>query len=178
MMAAAMEIQLRKCTLADLASLAALGRQTYETTFKAFNTPENMAAYLDEAFDLDKLAGELADPGSEFYFLHVDGALAGYLKVNEGGAQTDLREPDGFEIERIYVDAGRQRLGLGKFLIDAALELARVKHKRYVWLGVWERNANALAFYRHMGFYKIGEHAFVMGTDRQTDAILRLDLQA
>jgi ribosomal protein S18 acetylase RimI-like enzyme len=171
-----LKILIRKCTLADLAELIILAREVYADTFREFNTPENMQAYLDSAFDPLKLEGELNDPGSEFFFLYAGGALAGYLKVNEGSSQTDIHDPDALEIERIYVRQTHQHLGLGQVLIEYAIEIARRKHKRYAWLGVWEKNENAKAFYQHLGFTKVGEHPFVMGTDHQTDNILRLDL--
>jgi ribosomal protein S18 acetylase RimI-like enzyme len=56
--------------------------------------------------------------------------------------------------------------------MDAALAAARVRGAETLWLGVWERNARAVAFYRKYGFTRVGEHTFVLGSDTQTDWLL------
>lgn len=171
-----MDLSLKKCTANDLDELRALSEQTYYDTFAAMNTPENMAAYLKEAFAPEKLAAELADPASSFYFLYADGALAGYLKLNEAPSQTDINDAATLEIERIYVHAHYQGLGLGRFLMTQAIQMAKARKKRAVWLGVWEKNARALRFYRANGFAPIGTHSFTMGDEVQTDFIMQKEL--
>ena len=112
-----------------------------------------------------------------FYFLYWDGKLAGYLKLNEASAQTDLHDEQSLEIERIYVSKEFQGEGLGRYLMDQAISIAIQRKKKYVWLGVWEKNEKALRFYRRNGFYQIGTHSFVMCDDEQTDYIMRKDLE-
>jgi diamine N-acetyltransferase len=170
------EIRIRPCDIADLETLRNIAWQTYDDTFRHFNEPANMDAYLASAFNREKLQAELGNPHSSFFFLLLEGAVAGYLKLNDGDAQTDMRDPEGLEIERIYVKRDFQGLGLGKALIAKALEVARERKKRFAWLGVWEKNGNAIAFYTKMGFSKIGTHDFYMGTERQTDWIMRKEV--
>jgi ribosomal protein S18 acetylase RimI-like enzyme len=170
-----MNLVLRKCTPLYVDELREIAYSTYDDAFRHLNTPENMQAYLDAAFERGKLLAELEDPGSAFYFLYMDDALVGYLKLNEGPSQTDLKDPDSLEIERIYVVPGWQGQGLGKYLIREALEIARRRGKRCVWLGVWEKNERAIVFYQRMGFRVIGTHEFIMGDERQTDYLMRLD---
>ena len=172
-----MDLYFRKCTLNDLPALQALSRSTYDVTFRHLNTPENMASYLDGAFSAEKLRAELADAESEFTFLYAEGALAGYLKLNEGAAQTDFRDPASLEIERIYVTREFQGRGLGGVLMEKALETARARGKACVWLGVWEKNENAVGFYKRYGFDEAGRHDFVMGGEVQSDFIMRKDLR-
>lgn len=171
-----MNLTFRKCVTDDLPTLQELSRSTYDITFRHLNTPENMTAYLDSAFDLDKLRDELLDPASDFYFLHAGGMLAGYLKLNEGSAQTDTHDPASLEIERIYVTRDFQGKGLGGALIGKAIETARRRGKSYVWLGVWEKNENAISFYKRYGFYESGKHSFVMGNETQSDYIMQKNL--
>ncbi len=167
----------RPCTPADLDALVSLGVETYLDTFQGMTSGEVMEGYLAEAFDPARIAGELGNPGSAFFFLEVHGVPAGYLKLNENGAQTDLREPDGLEIERIYLRQTFQGRGLGRVLLEKALEIARQKGKRYAWLGVWEKNTQAIGFYERMGFVKAGTHDFFMVRERQTDWIMKRALQ-
>ena len=163
----------RELTSTDLDSLVSLGIETYRDTFRGMTSEPIMDEYLRTAFDRERMRRELSDPGSTFLFLEVDGRVAGYLKVNEGEAQTDLHEAEGLEIERIYLREGFQGKGLGRVLLEEGLEIARRKGKRYAWLGVWEKNTSAIGFYERMGFEKAGTHDFFMGPERQTDFIMR-----
>jgi ribosomal protein S18 acetylase RimI-like enzyme len=132
-----------------------------------------MKAYLDEAFSTEKLRAELANEDSEFYFLYADRALAGYIKLNEHRAQTDLNDSSSLELERIYVTPEFQGKSLGGVLMEKALELAIQRRKAYIWLGVWEKNEKAIGFYKRCGFYIIGKHSFVMGDEVQSDFVMR-----
>ncbi|HNX15665.1 MAG TPA: GNAT family N-acetyltransferase, partial [Oscillospiraceae bacterium] len=91
-------------------------------------------------------------------------------------SQTDINDVQSLELERIYVDAKFQGRGLGRVLMEHAIEIARERKKSYVWLGVWEKNDKAIAFYQKNGFYKIGTHLFIMGDEEQIDYIMRRDL--
>lgn len=124
---------MRRCTPQDLSVLQAFSRKTYFDTFAAMNTEENMNAYLDSAYDADVLGKELRNPDSSFFFLYADGKLAGYLKLNENDAQTDLYDPNALEIERIYVDNAFQGLGYGYYLMEFAIKIAAEHDKEFVW---------------------------------------------
>src|SRR5690606_16174629 len=104
------------------------------------------------------------------------GQVAGYLKINADAAQTEEMGEDALEVERIYISRAFQKLGLGKHLMEQALELAARLGKKKIWLGVWEHNANAIAFYQKKGFVKTGEHSFFMGDDEQIDWIMVKEL--
>lgn len=166
----------RQCTIEDLEVLQAFSRDCYYDTFAALNTPENMQAYLDEAFATEKLRAELLDPACTFVFLYQDDKLAGYLKVNEAAGQTDVHDETSLEIERIYVSRDFQGAGLGRALMERAIATARERGKTYVWLGVREKNERAIRFYERNGFRKFATHVFVMGDDAQTDWLMRKDL--
>ena len=168
---------LRKCTIEDLDILRELSIKTYYETFAHLNTPEDMAAYLEDAFNVDKLMAELKDINSEFYFLYYNDKLAGYLKLNEAPSQTDINDIESLEIERIYVSSEFQDEGLGRYLMEQAISMAIKRNKEYAWLGVWEKNEKAICFYKKNGFYAIGTHKFVMGEDLQTDFLMRKDLR-
>ncbi len=171
-----MAIEIIPCEAADLQTLCELAIRTFDETFRPMNRPDVMDEYLAAAFSPDRIAGELADPDSTFRFVLHDGRHAGYLKLNESAAQSDLHDPDSLEIERIYVARGFQGLGLGKALIACALETARDRGRRYLWLSVWDRHARGIAFYEKMGFRPFGHHDFMMGSERQTDVLMRRNI--
>lgn len=167
-----MRTKIRKCTLQDVRLLQDISIETFNGTFKHQNTPENMKAYLDRAFNLDRLQGELAHPFSEFFLVYIDTEVAGYLKLNTDAAQSEDMGDESLEIERIYIRKEHQKQGLGKYLIHTAIEKAAEKGKRKIWLGVWEKNENAIAFYKKHGFVRTGAHSFYMGDEEQTDFIM------
>ncbi|MCE1252429.1 MAG: GNAT family N-acetyltransferase [Anaerolineae bacterium] len=171
-----MNITIRPCHDSDLKMLQKIGIETYDETFRAMNEPHIMDQYLAEAFNLARLREELANKSSYFYFLFVDEILAGYLKLNEAPAQSDINDPDALEIERIYVRKAFKGQGLGKYLMNYALDFARFKAKTYAWLGVWEKNSAAIAFYKKMGFVEAGGHSFRMGDEIQSDLVMKKQL--
>ena len=172
-----MKNALQQCSMDDFETLRELSIRTYYETFAHLNTVEDMAAYLEDAFNVERLTKELYDPNSFFYLLYADGRLAGYLKLNEAPSQTDINDADSLEIERIYVSSEFQGAGLGRYLMEQAIAIAKDRNKNYAWLGVWEKNEKAIRFYKKNGFYEIGTHKFVMGEDVQTDYVMRKDLK-
>lgn len=164
-------ITCRACTAADAAALAALGAQTFCETFEHCNTSEDMRQYISENFTPAALARELAMPQSEFYLAESAGRPAAYMKLNFGAAQTEPHFPGCAEVQRLYVLAECKRTGIGKALMETALRRAREEDSAGIWLGVWERNYPAQAFYKMFGFSQVGAHTFVLGQDVQTDLI-------
>ena len=161
----------------DLHELRELSINTFYETFAPMNTAEDMENYLATSFEEAKFRRELSDSNTEFFFVYSGEELAGYMKLNEAPSQSDVNDKTSLEIERIYVLSKYQGEGLGALLMDKAISTARERSKEYIWLGVWEKNEKALAFYKKHGFYKIGEHSFIIGSDVQTDHLMRLDLK-
>lgn len=168
---------LRLCRTEDLQALASLSRETFAHAFAALNNPLDFQRHLEEAFNPERLRAELGDPGTRFYFLYQGAHRAGYMKVNTGQAQTELREPEGMEVERLYVQADFQGRGLGSWMLQQARHLALKEGKRYLWLGVWEKNLAAIRFYERHGFVIFDKHPYYIGSDRQMDWMMRLDLE-
>lgn len=171
-----MTITIKKCTFEDIELLQEVGRETFNETFKDQNSPENMQAYLEKAFNLEQLEKELSDISSEFYLAYANEEIAGYLKLNTGDAQTETMGSDSLEIERIYIRQTFHQQGLGKVLINKAAEIAIERNKGKIWLGVWEINEGAIAFYKKMGFVQTGTHSFYMGDEEQKDLIMTKSL--
>lgn len=171
-----MKLVIRKCTIDDLVTLREISYKTYNETFKDSNTSSNMKDYLDKAFNVNKMQEELLNINSQFYFIYANEELSGYLKLNESMAQTEINDSDSIEVERIYVLKEFHGKALGSALMNKAIEIAEKLKKKYIWLGVWEKNYKAKRFYKKNGFYLIGQHSFFMSDDEQTDLIMRKDL--
>lgn len=171
-----MDLDFKTCTLSDIDLLSEVAQETFHETFADTNSSETLAVYLESAFNKEQLKSEVRNPNSLFLFLYNNEKLTGYLKVNENEAQTEFQEKDGLEIERIYLRKEFQGQGLGSSLLEKAISIANDRNKRYIWLGVWERNEQAIGFYEHKGFTKTGSHNFLMGEEQQKDYIMRKEL--
>ena len=136
-------IKIRKISIDDVLALQKISLQTFKEAFSARNTEENLRIYLDAAFTIDKLLAEIVNPFSGFYFAEIEKKIIGYLKLNVGNAQTELKEKNTLEIERIYVLKEFYGMGVGQILYGKAIEIARLNNAEYIWLGVWEETQRA-----------------------------------
>ena len=118
-----------------------------------------------------RLAGTAVDdPGGS------DGVPIGYVRLNFDDAQKVDGLADGAEIEQIYARASHQGKGIGGQLLRHAIAVAGERNRPFVWLGVWEQNAKAIAVYERHGFVAFGDHVFLFGDEPQRDLLMRLDL--
>jgi len=165
-------ITIRRGNLADAALLSELGARTFSETFAADNTPEDLAAYIATSFNVAQQTSELKDPGSIFLIAEVNGRAAGYAKLHDGEPEKGVEGARPIELVRLYVSRDWLGRGVGEQLMRACLDEARQSGHETIWLGVWERNARAQAFYRKWNFRAVGEHMFQLGSDLQRDILM------
>lgn len=170
-------IRIRPATAEDATALSRLGATTFRETFEADNDPDDMTRYLAEAFTPQQQAAEIADPAGTVllaeHFGESGGAeLVGYAHVVPSPTPEGVVGAAPLELKRLYVAHPWQGRGVAQALMDQAIDAARASGATTLWLGVWERNARALAFYTKYQFVRVGEHTFTLGTDAQTDWVL------
>jgi len=157
---------------ADAADIAALGARTFLSAFEADNKPEDIDAYVAEAFSRDTIERELDAPHSVFFLAAQDSTNIGYAKLRNSKAPNCVAGPKPIELERIYIDESHQGSGVGATLMQAAVDYARNEGYGTVWLGVWEKNAGARKFYQRQGFVLTGKKYFMVGNDKQNDVVM------
>ena len=162
--------------MGDAGLLSELGARTFTETFAADNSPEDLAAYLATSFNVAHQSAELEDPGSTFLIAEVDGRAAGYAMLREGEPEKGVEGANPIELVRLYVSRDWLGRGLGERLMRACIDEARQAGHETIWLGVWERNARAQAFYRKWNFRAVGEHMFRLGSDLQRDILMERTL--
>ncbi|MEQ6167430.1 GNAT family N-acetyltransferase [Ekhidna sp. MALMAid0563] len=171
-----MEVIIKNVSIDQLGVLQALCVETFTETYASQNTKSDLDKYLETSFNQVKLESELHNQYSEFYIAYADGVPAGYLKINMGDAQTEIRDENGLEIERIYVLNSHQGKKIGQALFKKSRERALFHKADFIWLGVWEKNHKAIGFYEKIGFHTFDKHILVLGDDPQTDLMMKLDL--
>lgn len=160
--------------IADAALLAELGAVSFRESVAAESDANDLALYLAEAFGVAQQRCELLEPGSVFVIAEIDAAAIGYARLRA----RDLPQPlassaiAAVELARIYVRRAEWGRGVGAALLAATLDAARERDAGLIWLGVWERNARAIAFYEKAGFTKVGRKIFQLGHDAQHDWVM------
>lgn len=164
-------------TLKNIDALQKISIETFSDTFGTENSNEDLEKYLHSTYNKQRLIKENNDPHTNFQLISYKHELAGYIKLNENSAQTELKDDNALEVERIYILNTFQRLGLGHYLINYAINQAKIKQKDYIWLGVWEYNLDAIHFYEKQGFKSFSEHTFYLGDDKQRDILMKKELR-
>lgn len=164
--------EIRRGLVSDAADLAAFAASTFAEAFGEFTASEDMRAHLVATYRPDLQAREIADPTVITLLALQDARIVAYAQVRlNPTAPACVAQPGAVELQRFYADRSVHGTGLATRLMQRALDAARELGGQHVWLGVWERNARAMAFYRKAGFGEIGVTHYVVGSDRQTDRV-------
>lgn len=160
----------------DAEPLASLAEATFRDAFGGENTAEDLGLHCAANFAPALQRREILSPAMRTLVGESDGRLEAYGQLRFGPAPEGLVAAHPVEILRFYVRRPWHGTGAARELMAALLAEARSQGADRVWLGVWERNPRAIAFYAKSGFRPVGEHEFLLGRDRQRDLILARDL--
>lgn len=166
-------IQIREATIADAFLIANMSRQTFYDTFVAENSKADMDKFMNETFTREKLMEEVGAPGNTFLLAYEGDKAVGYARLRTTTNPLLLDGGSALEIARIYAVQSSIGKGVGKALMQQCIDIARQMDVEVIWLGVWEKNAKAIAFYTKWGFEKFSEHVFMLGSDPQTDWLMK-----
>jgi GNAT superfamily N-acetyltransferase len=162
----------------DAAPLAALGRRTFFDTFANDTAADDMRLHLAASYGVDLQRAEIEDRHLRTLVVEADGALAAYAQVRHGHPPPAcVTGPKPVELARFYVDRPWIGRGIAQRLMAAVREEAEALGGETLWLGVWERNFRAMAFYGKCGFVDVGSHPYVVGNDPQTDRLMECRLR-
>ncbi|HEU5136150.1 MAG TPA: GNAT family N-acetyltransferase [Steroidobacteraceae bacterium] len=170
-------VQVRRATVADAEALAQIGARTFFDAFAADNTPEDMRLFLAKTWRPDLQRAEILDDTLDTLLACVDDRLAGFAQVRAAQPPPGIAARNPVELKRFYVDKPWQGRGVAHQLMEAVETQTRAREAHELWLGVWERNERAQAFYRKCGFRKVGTQIFVVGNDPQTDHVMLKSLR-
>ncbi len=171
-------IRIRRGVPADAPALAAFAARTFRETFAADNRPEDMTAHLASSYGVAQQARELADPDAAALLAFRGETLVAFAQVRRKPPPPCVTQSRPIELQRFYVDRPAHGTGVAQTLMAAVRRAARGFGGEHLWLGVWERNPRAIAFYAKAGFRDAGSTVFLVGPDRQTDRVLVAALTA
>ncbi|HWW59969.1 MAG TPA: GNAT family N-acetyltransferase [Thermoanaerobaculia bacterium] len=168
-----MNISIRKGTPGDAEALADIARRTFHETFAAYNRPGDNELHEARTYGVAQQSRELQDPSIITLLAECDGALAGFTQLKPGSVPPPVPDAEHpIEVARFYVDKPWHGHGVAQKMMTAVEDEARRVEARTMWLGVWEHNERAKAFYAKCGFVDVGTQIFIVGTDPQTDRVM------
>jgi diamine N-acetyltransferase len=168
-----MNIIIREATKEDASLIADMSRETFYDTFAAGNTKEDMDKFLSQQFTRESLIAEVGMPGNIFFLAEAEGEIVGYARLRDkdtGPLKNSM------EIARLYAIKKMIGKGIGKALMEGCIKRAKEIGRNFLWLGVWEKNQEAIDFYMKFGFVKFGEADFILGDDLQRDWLMKKQL--
>jgi ribosomal protein S18 acetylase RimI-like enzyme len=167
------ELTIRRGVVADATALARFAARTFAEAFGDQTAPDDMSAHLANTYTPALQAAELADPDVITLLALRDDSIVAYAQVRRNGdAPACVDTNDTVEVQRFYADGSVRGSGLARQLMERALDAAVELGGRHAWLGVWQNNERAVAFYRKAGFVPIGTTVYVVGSDHQTDHVM------
>lgn len=172
------KINIYQATMQDAEKVAQLSYKTFWDAFHEHpaNAPDDLADYMEKAFSLETVRAELKEENSIFLIAEIENETAGYAKVILGNIEDGISAEKPIELNRLYSHQKFLGKGVGKHLLDECFRIGRQNGCDVIWLGVWEFNPRAQAFYKKHGFYEVGKHVFMLGSDPQTDLLMQKNL--
>ncbi len=174
--ASALTLRIRPAAPADATALADLAERTFRDTFGAVNTPANVAAHIAASYSPAKQLTEIESPQIRTLLVAHDDCAIGYAQLRSGHVPECVTTGAAIELWHFYIDTAWLGHGVAQRLMEAVFAEAMDLDAEAIWLGVWQRNPRAIAFYRKRGFHEVGAHVFHLGGDAQVDSIMVRDL--
>jgi len=156
----------------DAEPLSRFAERTFRDTFGAANSDEDMARHCLASYSEAIQAREIADPDMLTLLSEDEGKLVGFAQLRWTDTPACVVARAAGEIQRLYVASDWHGKGVAQQLMEACLHELRERGSDVAWLGVWERNPKAIAFYRKLGFVEVGDHVFPVGSDPQRDVVM------
>jgi len=169
-------ITIREATFQDIPAMRSVAITSYRDTFDQYNTPENMHAFLEHAYNLETLQKEFSESKSKLFLACEELDVVGFVRLRESDEAKAELGNNTLELQRLYILTRAQGKSAGKLLMETTLAYAMQQKYHWLWLGVWEQNFKAQRFYSHWGFEKFSEHTFWMGDDPQVDWMMKKQL--
>ena len=165
--------RIRTASIDDASLLAELSVRTFYEAYASSNDADNLAEVVASTFEPGKQARTLADQSTHWFIADAQGEAIGYAMLRNGERPTSISGTSAVQLARIYVLQSWHGRGVGAALMQACLDEAARQDHDTIWLGVWEHNPRAIAFYQKWGFVQVGAHAFRFGKEMQTDLLMQ-----
>jgi GNAT superfamily N-acetyltransferase len=153
-----MSLELVRCGLDDLTSLASISIETYKQHY-SYLWHDQGAAYMKEQFNKQTLKQQVLDNKCDYFRVELEDRLIGVLKLNYFSEVADYPPEHCMEIQRIYLLSDYMGKGLGSEIFNLIEKLACRKNNRWLWLMAMDSSA-AKSFYQKHGYQVVQKTSF------------------
>ncbi len=133
----------------DLTIIQSIAHLTWPITFSDILSKPQIDYMLEMMYSLDSLKNQINQKQHKFKLAKSGEDFLGFLsyEINfQGSCKT--------KIHKIYILPLAQGKGVGKLLIQAAMDAARKADNSFLYLNVNKYNTRAISFYERFGFYE------------------------
>jgi len=169
-----MTMSYRQGAVADIPDVDRIFRASFCDTFAHLYSAENLAAFLAK-FTPEAWRGEVEDPAYAFRIADVGGKAVGYVKLGPSNLPIDSDGP-AMELRQLYLLREHHGVGIAQELMDWAIDEARRRGARELYLTVYIDNHRAKRVYERFGFVEVGQYDFMVGDQADHDIIMKKDL--
>ena len=169
-------ITIRQAHPDDSEVLAHVAEHTFRETFATEDNLTDMEFYCSQNFGTEIQRQEILAPNCATILAEVEGQIVAFAQVRLHAPKECVAANHPSELHRLYVAKEWHGRGVAHRLMSEALSTALNVGSDYIWLGVWEYNPRAIAFYRKYGFRAVSEHVFPFGKDSQRDLVMMLEV--
>ena len=166
------DLQIRDATPADTERLATTGQRLFIATYGDISGADDLAAHVDDYFGEPAIAAELQRDGVRYLLAMDRDEIAGFLKLRHSTIPKSVPADDALEVQQLYVSPDQQRRGIGRRLMDRAVEIVFEAAVQGLWLSVWEEADWAIKFYQRYGFQTVGTTDFWLGDSQYNDFLM------
>jgi diamine N-acetyltransferase len=171
-----MEPRIRFANAADIHVLAALGTATCYEAYFELDPSADLADYCVRIYSPENVQAEYDDEDSTFLIAEVNDRAIGFAKLRENKPVKCVEGEFAIELQRIYLLERVKRMGVGRALLNECKRIGRERGYRQIWLGVWEENRSAQAFYERIGMSKVGTTTFNDGKNDFVNFVYATDI--
>lgn len=159
----------------DAQELSRLAAWTFRAAYEAELAGPALDRYIADHYSPARQAAELADDRLTHLVVEQAGAMIGFALLRTDEHHPAITGERPVMLSQIYLDPSHTGGGIGSTLMRHCLAEASAGGHDTMWLGVWERNVRAIAFYERWGFRTVGEMVFDFAGHAQRDLVMQRD---
>lgn len=147
-------IQIQKLRKSDIQIVQTLAKEIWNEHYRKILSQEQIEYMLDLFYSTEKIQEEISN-GYSWELVFYNSLPVGFMCLKF--------ESEKVHLSKIYLHSDVRGKGLGKELIQHAIELAQEKNYFAIYLNVNKYNTDSIEFYKRLGFQIIEEGVFDIG---------------
>jgi len=166
------DIEIRAAAMENAVTLSDVGCASFKAAYEGTAGADDLLCHLETYFSVTAIQKELVKSDRRYLMASIAAEATGFVKIRDGEQPVAIPGSNALELQQVYVLPDKQRLGVGRRLIEAVVDIARSEDADGLWLSVWRDAPWAVNAYRKNGFEVVGTAAFRLGKTRYEDLLM------